>query len=183
MKYRIFCFLLLAIATIESCQDEQIVKPKLFLARIKIIVMDIGISGTLFDNYNRKLSRLSVENNRKPLEKAQIDSARRLFLDYMKEMDKGIRNLGSISEFDTTYKVVKANQSFFEHQRRFWNSLVPQMLILYDNGWENLSAEAKSKLTDVFKEMQVQQVVTQKLADSVKSVTTQFRKKYNLKPD
>lgn len=183
IKYSIWCLLLLSAGMVQSCQDEQTVKSKLLLARIRAIEIDINKTGISFDSYNQELSSLFVENGRKPLRKTQIDSARKLFLDYMKGMDKGIRNLGSLSEFDTTYKVVKANKAFFEHQKKFWNWLTPKILMVYGSGWENLSAEEKSRFTDLIKAAQTQQEITHALKDSVDSVAKQFRRKYNLKSD
>lgn len=169
-----------SITILGSCQvrKDKSRNAKYLLSRIDSINIDIDNYGNPFDNYNQKLIKDFTDNDRNPLQKQKIDSFNILYRDYMKSINRGIHKLDTFQETDTTIKVVAANMTFLQHQRKLWNKMGSEYLKIYSTGWYNLSIEEQNAFVEFINELKEDESLSHKLGDSVKHISRELGKKY-----
>ncbi|PVD51215.1 hypothetical protein DC498_16345 [Terrimonas sp.] len=169
-----------SITILGSCQvrKDKSQNARYLLSRIDSINIDIDTYGDPFDNYNQKLIKEFTENDRIPLQKQKIDSFNILYRNYMKAINRGLHKLYTFQEIDTTIKVVAANMTFLQHQRKLWNKMGSEYLKMYSTGWYNLSIEEQNAFVEFINELKEDQSLSHQLGDSVNHISRELGKKY-----
>ncbi len=158
-------FFIIASSCGQSNLDKQ--NSMLFLSRIDSATTAIDIKGDLFDQYNQKIVREFVANNRIPIIKEKSDSLNKYFEDYMAEIENCIHKLDSIPEYDSKFNLIQSNISFWSSEIKFWEKWIPISMKLYQNGSNNLTIDQRNEINNSFARMRTEQKYQNEMADEL----------------
>ena len=139
----------------QKNSDKQ--KSMLFLSRIDSATVSIDIKGDLFEQYNQKIGKEFVANNRTPIVKEKLDSLNKYFEDYMREIENSIQKLNSIVEYDGRFNLIQKNISFLSSERKYWEKSVSILMGLYKNGSNYLTKDQRNEINNSFAKLNTEQ--------------------------